>query len=137
MPKIKILFLSKDRVIRHLKRELKGDGFIYKNGYYSIERGAINTLQKLGKNIKPSEDLPELFYVESNPVPLMGTTLLTPLQFLDKIVAINYLEKTAKVSRGLFGVLQDVGSSMLDNAPKVLLLSIAFIIVWAVVFHGV
>ncbi len=135
MPKIKINILTKERMVKHLEKSLNADGVIYKNGFYSVEKEAINVTFKPTAMLNPS---PELFYVESDPVPLMHKPTLTPLQFLDRLIAINLLEQaTGGKSGQMFAGLRNIVSSAMDQGPKLILfLIIAFVALMFVLNGG-
>lgn len=127
--KIQVFMMTRDRSVKRLKVSDAKRSFEFRRGIYDVPVEAVNLSQRKS-GLTP---IPELVYVEGNPIPQTrtkqtGEELGT---FMDDTIIENAIRQTAQPSWGGFTVMGD----MLKNPGRLMGLAMVLLVVGSVAYQ--
>ena len=120
------LMIKKDKSIQEISVDSTKSNFKFNNGLYTINKEAVNIIKMNQGGITV---IPELIYVEGNPLPV-NVTEGSVQDFLEHLVLKNALEQVA-APRSEF---LDWFSNLLSNPGRLLLYGFVILIGGAIVW---
>jgi hypothetical protein len=124
--KIRCYMIQTNKEISVLNIAPYNPHFSFHNGIYTINKQAVSLSNIQDKNAEP---VPELVYMEGNPLPLnikAGSTS----EFLEKIVIENALKQISKPTGGFMLVVLDY----FKHPSKIMLLAFSFLVIGAILY---